>query len=192
MVELCTDHCVVTYMDLIGVKKLITDNSRNAVQIMQNFHQVVYDQINEQMDKHQHAYSWNDSVIIVANIDKNCIDLTPIMKQADNLKKKIDNICKCYAISVKGMTFSEPLFYSGHQFEGQIHQPKFVFLKASSYAFSNCFAIERELGENNKSWYLDERIISNLAINKDYVKAKISMLPNSAEREVYMYDGYLW
>jgi len=41
-------------MDLIDVKKIINDDSRRAVELMQNFHQVVYGQINNSMPKHQH------------------------------------------------------------------------------------------------------------------------------------------
>ena len=55
-------------MDLIDVKKLISQNSPNAVQIMQDFHQTVYSQVNGIMKRHEHAYAWNDSVLLVAYI----------------------------------------------------------------------------------------------------------------------------
>ena len=190
--EFCTNHCIVTFMDLIDVKKLISLNSPNAVQIMQEFHQTVYGQVNETMKKHEHAYAWNDSVLLVAYIDENYSGLLDIMKELDNLKKRIDEKSKCYAISVKGMTFSEPLFWGGHQFVGQIDQPKFVFLKASSYAFSNCFEIEKRLGDRKKSWYIDERIASLLNSKKKYETESINMLPSGKDRKVYLFDGYLW
>lgn len=179
-------------MDLIDVKKLISQNSPNAVQIMQCFHQTVYGQVNEIMKKHEHAYTWNDSVLLVAYIDENYSGLLDIMKELDNLKKRIDEKSKCYAISVKGMTFSEPLCWGGHQFVGQIDQPKFVFLKASSYAFSNCFEIEKKLGQRKKSWYIDERIASRFDLKKKYEVESISMLPSGTDRNVYLLDGYLW
>jgi len=190
--NLCTDHCIVTFMDLIDVKKIINDDSRRAVELMQNFHQVVYGQINNSMPKHQHAYTWNDSVLLVARIDENLSQYKLIMKEADELKKRIDEVCECYAISVKGMSFSEPCLFAGHQFKGQIDQPKFVFLKSSSYAFSNCFEIEKKLKKHEKSWYLDERIFTKINISKPTLDESVSMLPSGTKRKIYMYDRYLW
>jgi len=179
-------------MDLIGFGKLIENNSLNAVEIMQRFHQTVYNQINVNMNNHNHAYTWNDSVLIVASIDEKYSGLSEIMKEVDSLKKKIDEVHKCYAISVKGMSFSGPSIWGGHQYVGQMDQPKFVFLKASSYAFSNCFEIEKKLKIKKKSWYLDKRIGSRINTDKIYDEESINMLPSGNPRPVYLYDGYLW
>ena len=190
--DLCTAHCIVTFMDLIDVKAMINKDSRKAVQIMQDFHQVVYGQINNCMPSHQHAYTWNDSVLLVARIDENFSPVKQVMKEADDLKRKVDGVCKCYAIGVKGMSFSEPCFFAGHQFDPQIDQPKFVFLKSSSYAFSNCFEIEKKLKKHKKSWYLDERIHSQIKTDQTTKKESVSMLPSGTKRNIYMYENYLW
>ncbi|MFP7755677.1 hypothetical protein ACLG6S_13700 [Thermodesulfobacteriota bacterium B35] len=76
-------------MDLIDVKKKIEINSPNAVQIMQKFHQEVYGQISMNMENHQHAYTWNDSVLLIANITKKPNNIKLIMKEADELKNEL-------------------------------------------------------------------------------------------------------
>lgn len=181
-------------MDLAGTRKEIDNNSTIAVDIMREFHQTVYNETINEMATHEHSYTWNDSVLLSAYTDDAYTNITKIMKEADNLKKKVDRIQKCYAISVKGMSFSEPCYYSGHLFEGSnIEQPKFVYLKASSYAFTNCYDIERILGKKHKkSWYVDERIVKELQIAKASVIDEFTMLPGKEKRNIHMYDSYLW
>lgn len=190
----CTHHCVVTFMDLAGMRDEIDNNSSIAVDIMQKFHQAVYNETINEMPGHEHSYTWNDSVLLLAYTDDQYSNIEKIMKEADNLKRKVDRIHKCYAISVKGMSFAEPCYYSGHVFEGpNIDQPKFVLLKSSSYAFTNCFDIEKKLGrKHKKSWYIDERIAEKLQIEKASVIDKFTMLPTREKRNIHMYDNYLW
>lgn len=192
--ESCTRHCIVTFMDLAGTRKEIDDDSAIATGIMRNFHQAVYNETINEMPTHEHSYTWNDSVLLLAYTDGAYTNITKIMKEADNLKKKVDRIKKCYAISVKGMSFSEPCYCSGNLFEGSnIEQPKFVYLKASSYAFSNCYDIERKLGKKHKkNWYVDDRIVKNSQIEESSVTDKFTMLPENEKRRIHMYDNYLW
>ena len=181
-------------MDLAGTRDEIDKNSALAVDIMREFHQAVYNETINNMPKHEHSYTWNDSVLLLAYTDNQYSNIESIMTEADNLKKRIDRIHKCYAISVKGMSFSDPCYYSGHLFEGSnIEQPKYIYLKASSYAFTNCYEIEKKLGKKHKkSWYVDERIIGALALEKASVTEKFAMFPSKKKRNIHMYDGYLW
>jgi hypothetical protein len=151
---------------------------------MREFSQLLYDETNN-MVRHENIYSWNDSALFLANTDGNN-NITEIMKEVDNLKKKIDRIHRCYAISVKGMSFTEPNFTNGNKF-------KFNYLKTSSYAFTNCFNIEKEFGKPfKKSWYIDNRIAVEIkTLNKPVIR-DLEMLPNNEKRAIHMYDGYLW
>lgn len=191
----CSNHCIVTFMDLAGTRSIIDANSASAVETMREFHQVVYGESTSNMPTHEHAYTWNDSVLLIAYTDSQFSNIDATMREADNLKKRIDLVKKCYAISVKGMSFSDPCYYSGHVFEGaNIEQPKFVYLKASSYAFTNCYEIEKKLGKKHKKdWYIDERIATKIKPIQQAEKIEeFEMLPGKEKRNIHMYSGYLW
>jgi len=85
---------------------------------------------------------------------------------------------------VKGQAFPPPPKYA---------QDNFVFLQASSYAFANCFTIEKELGKKyQKPWYVDCWIADHIKTPKRPMKEKVKLMPYSRKRYVYIYDGYLW
>lgn len=189
--RLCDEHCIITYMDLIDIEKMIENNSKKAVKIMQRFHEVLKVESRINLNEYEKIYVWNDSVLLLAYTDYNYSKLENIMKEADTLKRKIDSIHNCYAISVKGMTFKEPFNYQKNKNDDN----KFVFLKISSFAFANCFEIEKKLSEeeiSNYMWYLDERIAYRLSIKDHLDSLKVKMKPEDKEREIYMYDRYLW
>jgi hypothetical protein len=69
-------------------------------------------------------------------------DYETLMQELNTLKPIVDSICPSYAICVKGQAIPEPACGYGTEANGQ---PRFVFLKTSSYAFANCFEVEKEL-----------------------------------------------
>ena len=189
-------NSIVTYMDLIGIKDTADAGDSRATDLMRRMHSMVDGVMNNGMNNHDHCYIWNDSVLLLSHLDspyRNAGE-TEVLKEADSLKKKIDNICNCYAISVKGQVFPEESFINDPVFNGQIaEQPRVVRLKASSYAMGNCFIIEERLGKKlKKPWYVDSRIARKLDTNQALTKHSVKMLPKNKAREIYVYEGYLW
>ncbi len=183
-------------MDLIGIKDTADAGDSRATDLMRRMHSMVDGVMNNGMNNHDHCYIWNDSVLLLSHLDspyRNAGE-TEVLKEADSLKKKIDNICNCYAISVKGQVFPEESFINDPVFNGQIaEQPRVVRLKASSYAMGNCFIIEERLGKKlKKPWYVDSRIARKLDTNQALTKHSVKMLPKNKAREIYVYEGYLW
>jgi hypothetical protein len=93
---------------------------------------------------------------------------------------------------VKGMNFKEPSDYTGAQYIAPIgEQPRFVYLKASSYAFANCFEIEKKLGKKfKKEWYIDQHIFNKMNATVNYQSESFEMLPTNEKRQIFMFDGY--
>src|SRR6266568_583115 len=196
-------ECIVTFMDLIDTSKYAA--SGEASRIMQSMHQSVISYIKTSGDwlNHEHTYVWNDSILLLGYLDKSGCQLTraqikeAILREADTLKRHIDNHLgwKSFAVAVQGQTFpQEPHLPSGARRGKQFSdQPDVVVLKASSWAFANCFEIDKQLKKNKKSWYVDERIKKSITTkNKATMDKTISMWPKQEMRKVYMYDGYLW
>jgi hypothetical protein len=196
-------ECIVTFMDLIDTTKYA--KSGEASRIMQNMHESVisYVETSGNWVNHEHTYVWNDSVLLLAYLDKPGRHLTrkemkeTILREADAFKRHIDADLgrKTFAIAVQGQTFPHyPYVPSGARRGKQISdQPDVVVLKASSWAFANCFEIDRLLSKHKKSWYVDERITKSIATGrKPTIEEAIQMWPKQELRAVYMYDDYLW
>ena len=187
---------IVSYIDLIGIKDIADQGDSRATDIMRKMHNLVESHMNHGMKNHDHCYIWNDSVLMLSHLGSPYRNTNEnnVLKEVDSLKKKIDVICESYAISVKGKVFPEEFPPQPAFFNGQIHeQPRAIRLKASSYAMGNCFYIESKLGNKlEKPWYIDSRIASKLNTQQKYDKYSVSMLPKRKERDVYVYEGYLW
>lgn len=182
----CWKNSIVTYMDLIGIKDIADDVDFRATDIMREMHNLVEKAMHDEMHNHDNCYVWNDSVLLLSIIDdheKNR-DVKCVMREADNLKKKIDGICNCYAISVKGQIFPDESMLNLPSFNRNVAgQPKFIRLKASSYAMGNCFLIEARLGKRlRKPWYIDSRIAKELDTVKKLTKHKVKMLPKNKKK----------
>ena len=178
--------CIVAFVDLVGVKDLAQGSQAST--IMRKFHNVVMQAMaGNSNDRLMRAYTWNDSVLLLAYVDKNRHDYESVLRQVDCLKQKIDSVRKSYAVVVKGQAFPPP--------EGQNTSPngRFVFIEASSYAMANCMGIPKIFSrENRHQWYLDQRIeseISELLAQRASAK-KCRFLPDE-ERLVFAYDK-LW
>ena len=181
-------ECIVSYIDLIDLKKTI-NNPNHAVEIMGQVHQTVYSQISNDMPLHSYAYSWNDSVLLLAYINNRSSDFNGIIKEVVDLKRKIDQVRSCYTICMKGLVFPSPFQYAGAVYDSpQPEQPRHVFIKASSIAFANCIEIEKCLGKFRKAWYIDESIAKELNSSNPCLHKKIKLLPNNEEKIIYMFD----
>lgn len=184
--------CVVTLIDVIGIKQLALNGTSQATDLMRKLHTITENRMNHQMSAHAHAYIWNDSVLLLGYLEQ--VPARKLLEEADSLKKIIEHdIQKCYAISVKGQTFPEPNFPSGAIFNGQVaEQPRSIVIKASSFAFANCFQIEAVLGPRHKTdWYVDGRLKDAIE-KKPQAVDSIKLLPSGEAREVHMFNGSLY
>ncbi len=182
------EHCIVSFLDLIDIKELIKKGDSLASSKMRKFHKFVQKNAYDKLPYHQKIYVWNDSILFLSFTGPGHSRFEPIMRELDTFKSLIDKLWKSYAISVKGKSFPSPENQSDT--EG-----KFIYLMASSYAFTNCFAIE-SVGKKIKglkpSWYVDSRIGKYIKTPTKFKKKKINMQPSGRGRYVYMYNDYLW
>ena len=170
---------------------MITGGNSKASDLMRQFHVLVYKGINTHMQAHHNAYVWNDSAMFLAfpQIDG---DYETIMRELDTLKPIVDSICPSYAICVKGQAIPEPACGYGTEANGQ---PRFVFLKTSSYAFSNCFEVEKELSKKKRlrmDWYVDSRIVRKIPTFPKCKRHYVKMLPSRRKRYVHVHKGSIW
>lgn len=192
-------NCIVSYIDLIGIKEMFASEKQEAVAAIQQLHSIIYGAAQVGLTRHAHAYSWNDSALLLAYCDQGEGVFEAILREVDDLKKRIDREIPygSYAIAVKGMAIPEPAPYMGHAFDtASPTQTRHVYIKASSMAFANCFKIEEKLGpkykDQNILWYVDERIARHLTKAAPTAKASLAMLPDNKKRVIFMYDGFLW
>lgn len=174
--------CIVLYMDLIGTTKRALAKGSAASAIMREFHKVVLDTMESDLLSLNHAYVWNDAVLLVANVDHQFLNA---MRAADALKRRIDATARCYAIAVKGRTF--PTSTEGPS-------TRVTILRTSSYAMANCFRVEEvaKLKNLRKDWYVDARIAKRVAQAKSTSWITVRMLPGGGRRRIYTHQGYLW
>ena len=138
----------------------------------------------------ERAYVWNDSVLLLAYVGRNKQRYERALRDADNLKRKIDAVGQSYAIAVKGMAFPPAA-------ENEVPQDsKFVYIESSSYAMANCFVIEEHFKKKKKrgqfSWYIDDRIVKEVsAPSSASPREEIRLFPKR-KGLVHCYDGYLW
>ena len=158
---------------------------------MRDLHQVVAQAMNDKsrFPSVDRAYTWNDSVLLLAYVDRGEWQYEHALRDAAELKPEIDAVgeryCveKSYAVAVKGQAFPPP-----H------HAPtspvgRFVFIEASSYAMANSLKLAECFKKNRHPWYIDERIkdaVRNLG--KPVYEKKVELLPKHEERTIYAYD----
>jgi hypothetical protein len=183
--------CVVSYFDLIDIRKMITAGNSKASDLMRQFHILVYKSINTDMPAHRNAYAWNDSAMFLS-FPQNDGDYETVMRELNTLKPIVDSICPSYVICIKGQAIPEPACGYGTEASGQ---PRFVFLKASSYAFANCFEVEKELCKKKRlkmDWYVDDRIAQKIPALAKCDRHGVAMLPSGRKRNVYVLKGSIW
>ncbi len=180
--------CVVSYFDLIGIRKKIELGNSEASILMQKLHLLVRTSMFSGMPTHDNAYVWNDSALFLA-FPKEDADYEKIMRELNDVKPKIDDISPSYAICVKGRVIPE----SPCQYDTNLAgQPRFVYLKASSYALANCFKIEDTLKKLEMDWYVDSRIAERVPAFAQCHQHEVTMLPSGTKRGIYVLKGSIW
>ena len=187
-------HCIVSLIDVTGIKKLAAKGNGIASAKMREMHSLVFSAASQGLKAHAHAYLWNDSALLLAFVDSDLRQATDVLREVDELKSKIDAIGKCYAVSVKGKAFPELEPWQAPTIERQLaEQPRAVVIKASSYAMANCFLIEEGLGkEFKKPWAVDGRIAKHIQTQQLFSDHEIELLPSGKRRLVRLYHGALW
>ena len=180
--------CVVSLFDLIGIREKIKQRDSRASILMQNFHLLVRKRMFDGMPTHDKAYVWNDSALFLA-FPRSKAEYEKIMRELNAIKPKLDDICRTYAICVKGQAMPESVC----QYDtGGVGEPRFVFLKASSYALANCFEIEKELKKLKMDWYVDKRIVDKIPSFPNCKPHYVKMLPTLRKRYVHVHKGSIW
>ena len=183
--------CVVSYFDLIGIRDKIKLGNSEASLLMQNFHLLVRKSMFDAMPTHDNVYVWNDSALFLA-FPRSSTDYEKIMRELNAIKPKLDSLCRSYVICVKGQAMPESACQYDTKAAGP---PRFVFLKASSYAFANCFEIEKELCKKKglrMDWYVDSRVVRKIPTFPKCGRHYVKMLPSDRKRYVHVHKGVIW
>lgn len=177
--------CIVVLMDLNGVKKRALAGDSAASASMRAFHQLVCREMAGGLRSLDHAYVWNDSVLLLAYVDSRPRAYEKAIHAADCLKRKVDATNRCYAIAVKGRAFPS---------RSKVQDSRVTVIRASSYAMANCFEIEEKAKANKlrSAWYIDVRIARKVRQAKASKWIVVAMLPSGRNRRVYVHDEYLW
>lgn len=143
--------CIVVLIDLIGIERRALDGDSAASALMRSFHELVLQKMAGGLRALDHAYVWNDAVLLLAYVDDRPETYERAIHAADNLKRQVDATAPSYAITVEGRAFPSNAGRDG---------ARVTVIKASSYAMANCFAIEAEAKSKKlrKAWYIDVRI----------------------------------
>ena len=182
------EDCIVAVFDLIGIKDHAPGGHGSV--IMRRLHQVVQDAIVDGgLRSIRRAYAWNDSVLLLAQVQNNQHGYELALQDFDMLRKRIDSVAKSYVVVVKGKLFPAP--ENGSTSEDE----RFVFIEASSYAMANCLEIiPRHFTDNQHTWYIDGRITNRISEKRLAPFAAhrcIKLLPSNDTRRVYAYDD-IW
>lgn len=184
--------CILTYIDIIGVKVHAKDGEGSS--IMRRLHSCVPDGFGEHLPSHDHAYVWNDSVLVVAYLKNEHGEKMRLLREANNFKRHLDKALAMpsFAVVVEGMTFPSIGSSPGSGVD-DAGSSKVTVLKTSSWAMANCFEIERELRrlKLKKNWYIDSRVTKGLR-RPSREDMQVTLLPANRKRAVSMYDDYLW
>jgi hypothetical protein len=183
-------RCIVSYIDMCGIKRLLAKQSEDAVSLLRNMHSVV-ENMGPQLKHHEEICLWNDSVLLLGLISDIPDSCEKIMKEVSSLKEAVDKVNRCYVISVKGQIFPPP---NNAKAPTSLSRPRLLYLRASSLAFSNCFSIEEEAKKRGwrKDWYIDDRIIRKIPAREADKTHMMELFPRSRKCRVHMYKGSFW
>lgn len=183
-------HCIVTVIDVIGIKDLAKIGDSRASTQMRRLHALTRTAFYSGMPMHAHSYCWNDSVLLLAYWNQDLEAARSILAEASKLKRNVDSqIDKSYAISVKGQAFPET---TSERLGIPDEQSRCTILRASSYAFANCYQIEAEAKRNRlrASWYIDSRL--EQAIDRTaYKEFSMTLLPGQRNRRILLFNDYI-
>jgi hypothetical protein len=177
--------CIVTVIDMVGVKKRARDG--NASTAMRRLHALVTREMGA-LQSVAHAYVWNDSVLLLSYVNEGDASFQSAIRDAEKLKRRIDDLAGSYAIAVKGRAF--PLTQGGHS---PARTSRVTVIEASSWAMANCFEVEKALATKwRKPWYIDIRIARKIRTCQSFHADTVKLLPTGRARRVHVFDGYLW
>lgn len=117
------ETCIVTYIDLIGIKAAAEEADSRGTDVMRRMHSLVEGRMSNSMPSYDCCYVWNDSVLLLSYLDSpyRKTDETEILREADSLKKEIDQQCTAsYAIAVKGQVFPDDARLHPVAFQGKL------------------------------------------------------------------------
>ena len=144
----------------ISSESRILLKSSQASTIMRKFHNVVMQAMaGNSNDRLMRAYTWNDSVLLLAYVDKNRHDYESVLRQVDCLKQKIDSVRKSYAVVVKGQAFPPPEGQNTSP-NGTVRLHRSIKLRYGELYGNSGNVFSRE---NRHQWYLDQRIESEIS-----------------------------
>jgi hypothetical protein len=175
--------CIIVFFDLAAVKSLAPQTGAGS-SVMRKLHALAANEV-PRLVRVNHAYVWNDSVLLLGFVDKTRDSFVKMMREADSFKRAVDAIKTSYAVAVKGQTF--PVMEIPETASDRV-----TVLQASSWAMANCFEIEKKLGKLRAAWYVDGRIARKLRGTNQSKRRKVALLPSGQRRTIHTYFGYLW
>lgn len=184
--------CILSYIDIIGVKALAKDSRGSS--IMRSLQCCVTDGFEKHLLRHDHAYVWNDSVLVIAFLKNEPGEKMRLLREVNDFKRHLDKTLdmRSFAVVVEGRIFPANEYLPGPELNGA-DSSKVTVLKTSSWAMANCFEIERELRrlKLKKNWYIDSRVTKGLR-RPSREDMQVTLLPANRKRALSMYDDYLW
>ncbi len=179
--------CIVSLIDMIGVRDLLDRGDRKAVTTMRRMHAAVI-RAAAHFDLKTEICFWNDSVLIHSLVNESDTSYASAMCPLVEMKAAIDAVRPSYCICVKGQSFPSPDELSKRKSDARL-----VYLSASSLAFTNCFDVEYAVRKAHyeKDWYLDNRIVRKIRTlsRKADLTATFSLYPRGSQRVFHMFRG---
>lgn len=184
--------CIVVYIDLPGLKERAANADTSGSARMRELHVLVDNALAPGLlPSLTHAYTWNDSVLLLAHPDGAQAE-TACLRDADRLKRNIDawmrqwSTTRSYAIAVKGQAFPES--------SSRLSSSRVTVLRTSSYAMGNCFEIEKEAKKRKlrKSWYLDGRLAKHVPKSRSHPVLSVTLFRRKRPSSVYLFERGLW
>ena len=174
--------CILSYVDLNDVGRILEGESRRGVRIMRKLHSLVASYAYT-LRAHEEVCFWQDSVLLVGHVTNTSESYQRVMSDVVRLKDRIQKLNPCHAVCVKGQSFPAP------PVRARPGKPKVIYLSASSLAFSNAFHVERELGSHEADWYIDSRIVKLCRFRAADLRKEVKLLPSNAKRKIHLYRG---
>lgn len=180
-------NCVVSYIDMDGMKDLLDKDTRGAVTKFRELHRTI-ERVGPTLTSHEEICFWNDSILVVAFVEDNSDAYEQVMQNVFTIKQEVDKVNPSYAICVKGQAFPPPGI---NQSKGNHAIPGLIYLQASSLAFANCFKIEGLAKKNGwrMQWYIDDRIIDHIRASSPDTTQRIFLFPRERPCILHMFKG---
>src|SRR5437667_229269 len=97
-------HCIVTLIDMIGIRSLLNRGDPAAIAMMRRMHSTIPKCAGNFANDTEICF-WNDSVLIHSPVRESDSSFVSAMRPIAALKAAIDAVRPSYAICVKGKSF---------------------------------------------------------------------------------------